>query len=1763
MAVELDHHAYIERILDRELRLTLVGVELGSARDDAMRELTNTAASLYDGRILRELIQNAYDGSGRDMARILVRLDLTVGDHGVLYVANSGQGFTTQDVDSIVNPAQSRKRPGNAIGHKGLGFRSVELVSADPQIFSMAIGGRIGASQFDGYCFGFASERHQRERLGLLTDSALIDQAVGKAHALQLPRPLRDQPLDVQAYAMEGFATLVRLPLRTARAAEQLGEECRALFDERAPLPLFLTRLAELTIESVTAQGIERRILQRRRRPARRLPNGGGVELSEIEVDERAYLLATRAVDRRRFQKAVERAIAEQHRVEKWRDWQGEPLISVAIPLSSDVGMGRYYAFLPMEAVTPFHGYVDAPFFPDPDRKDLSFANPLNDMLLDAVAELCIDTTKLFAAANEVRSDLVHAAVDAVAWSGWRERLLAVYGRRGEDLGAFPLPIMRLATSDARWSRFDEVFDWQDEQHKILKGVTLAKANDLPLLRRNMGRRRVEALRALAEDADYPLEPWPEKLAEWIPAIAADLARRRKATRQEWEDFYADLAALTDTLPHLKGAPIFRDEDGKLAPADGGAGGGRIYIHPDADIGGGKRRRLTDAKLFPPRSLLKDVRFADPGLTWPTRVTNALVAAGLASQFSLVHVLGNIGKLLGARPRARDLTSALTWAFGAWKNHRTAEVEAALRSAGLRVPTGSGVHAAANATYFSAAWRDTQGDLLSEYVAAAGPVSRLVANLEKSLLPPWDVWSARMGGTSADRIAFLRVAGVRDGLFPVKYTVVRLEAWQWAQLRRGELPAQQIEMTVGPYWRKALFDAPRLNYQSRPYTFTDSWFLPGQGFYDRFTPAARHSFARLVVRYLQDAPEAHFQAHLQRQGGNSDLVRWSTPLAAFLRQAPWLPLAGSDEFDGVAPNACWYAPRSELPRFVRRLDRTIRDQLDATPDLRQIMTARLGLQIWTNVDTADRRIVALGDIWRAGIPDAEHDSFRKAYREAWEHWLQRPEPKSLPGRLPLVVEVSGRLTTLPLDRTDPDRPTVYVGDGAWPVLEQLLTALGRAVLSAPPSQAEACATSLRRTLGGKVEVVRHDLLEVKVDGRTFSPASGGELLVGDDREWLVELAVLIAELGAPLTNRVTPRSRQLLMDGMRRTRLHFVGEVHVSVGGSEGALPEELDGILPAPDDENPAIIVRGPEQVDWQLMARISGALALALNRPSLIDHIRLVFYALEREASAKGLAFAMPDDSTLAAALGKPIARIREVLRSLRSTSARLLELLTPAVQAMHGSDMADRLRQSADRLLEEGDVLTLLIGGGLGAARAQNLIDLCREADSLNDLRRRLGLDLPTFNAVLTALGPPWRPLGFADRLAKAFGLRLEERRIELEQRVRDAWLDRFDAGESLADYRMQIMLPDIVMPQAWIATYDEANEGLIDSAIDAQMANLTKSDKPSVAIDRVRATNRALLNANLDFVRQRLRAWAGKDSVTRKLSTTWTSPAELIIRAAMGSGCLDFRLLDLQTLPKALAVGDLWPSGAATSLELEALGLSADDLEAERKQEQAALERAQRAKRSIVFGEVEVDGGAEAPLQAVAQAFGDAFDKSSFRARSGPAKLERFTPEARPPRDRKGGPGGRRGDDPTYLSEEQRTLLGFAGELAAYRYLQLTQRGFADEHWLSSMGRRYLGLPATQDDDGFDFRIPRSRGAVHFEVKAHTGDPGYVDLERSQITAAASMAGESGPQWRILYVTHVRLPALVTVYELPNPFSPSSAAFYREQQRHGSRLVIKRA
>lgn len=67
-------------------------------------------------------------------------------------MADTGRWFTPSNFEAIRKVALSDKPPHEAIGNKGLGFKSVLEVCDSPEIHSVANGDSI---EFDGYCFRF------------------------------------------------------------------------------------------------------------------------------------------------------------------------------------------------------------------------------------------------------------------------------------------------------------------------------------------------------------------------------------------------------------------------------------------------------------------------------------------------------------------------------------------------------------------------------------------------------------------------------------------------------------------------------------------------------------------------------------------------------------------------------------------------------------------------------------------------------------------------------------------------------------------------------------------------------------------------------------------------------------------------------------------------------------------------------------------------------------------------------------------------------------------------------------------------------------------------------------------------------------------------------------------------------------------------------------------------------------------------------------------------------------------------------------------------------------------------------------------------------------------------------------------------------------------------------------------------------------------------------------------------------------------------
>lgn len=153
----------------------------------------------YTGRYPFELLQNANDAAHDAGARGRAHFLLT---NTALIVADNGFGFGDEQVDAICSLGRSSKGPGEAVGHKGLGFKSVGEITDRPQVRSA------------GSSFQFSNDRVQAEVSAIL--GPLPSDQKLPVYAFPFPVAPEDFGPDadhVQELRDTGFTTVIRLPL--------------------------------------------------------------------------------------------------------------------------------------------------------------------------------------------------------------------------------------------------------------------------------------------------------------------------------------------------------------------------------------------------------------------------------------------------------------------------------------------------------------------------------------------------------------------------------------------------------------------------------------------------------------------------------------------------------------------------------------------------------------------------------------------------------------------------------------------------------------------------------------------------------------------------------------------------------------------------------------------------------------------------------------------------------------------------------------------------------------------------------------------------------------------------------------------------------------------------------------------------------------------------------------------------------------------------------------------------------------------------------------------------------------------------------------------------------------------------------------------------------------------------------------------------------------------------------------------------------------
>ncbi|MFG3545901.1 sacsin N-terminal ATP-binding-like domain-containing protein [Streptomyces sp. NPDC047725] len=1774
---------------------------LEGARSEQVRRLARqvnavsyTSAREYAGRSLFELLQNGYDAHprGRCDGQVHVLLDEEEGEWGTLYVANGGTPFTWRNVERVCELAQSSKAVGEGIGNKGVGFRSVLLISDAPEIFSADPDGPNGP-ELDGYCFRFA---HRGDVEAFLGDEPNAHEVAAEFPPLQVPLPLDEVPAICRELAAEGHVTVVRLPLLNEAARAEVRLRLRELAEAKAPVMLFLDRLASLTLErrATGGEAAERWELTRsEERFATTGTAGEQLAVSFATVDlglSGTFLVARGSVEKERLNSALDEAVGLGLLDDTWQRWTSSAAVEIAVPLPAvrRPRRGQIYTFLPMgeDLTAPFPGHVNAPFFTKIDRTGLPSEHPLNTLLFDAVAETCLAAAAMLRAVPQ--AELGRLAVDLVSWESGKGSagLLRAAARRvhGSDLADVPLvPVLAAddAKRDAAWASPRVAILWPDLELTVLT-THRAHASGVVVADPAVGGERLHRLAATCKSLACPLEPDRETLAGHVERIVATLPRpasrpapsspaaprprsapRPDAVLDQWSELYEDLAVLFQDDGHvLRGRKLLLAEDETLRRANHPAARSSF---PRKVSGRGARREaffqpvradmnLAEAPSVP--ALLGKRLFSlHPGLVWndhskrgrrlPARAF--LEDAGLVRPFDMRGLLDHVRQALGASTDHRLRLQTLRFVFRLWQPRRSLG-GTTVSSLGLYVPSVDGRLIKASDGVFGKGWgRGSVGEDLATVVAAGQDVSKNLKVIAEHLIAAPDEFVKR-GDTSDEWRAFLSESGVADGLVPVSSP----DAQRWAdgqdlttrQLVRMAKVALTVREQWEPYidrpWSHASY--PRTSYQGSP-----AYQLPGQDVVERLGHSARLAYARLVLHGLAHWEDMYFNSTWTSAGSRStDRERALTPLAAFVREQPWLPVRGRDRaVRFVRPADAWHCPPGleEEPAYAPTVDHRVRHLLEL--DKARDRLREMRMPTWDDPRDSARALAALGLLASQGALGAEdRPAAQRANERAWKHLVQHPRP-ALPSDTTLLVESREQLIGMPLSGLDDGQTVLYISDQRDGLTALLVREMARPLLVVPGVAAKAAGL----LAPGHPETVRHTddvTFTVTVDGQQVDPVTMGEPLV-DQLPWLA-LAVGVLADHLARGPRASEAELNELTSAVKSVRLHRYRCWKIELDGQPVTLPTRLGGVLPLPDPKYPLLLAPESEP-SWHETTRIVEATAELLKRREFGIRLRLATHVL----AARHANLTDPGQDELADALEVTVHQIEETRRRIDGAIGVVVERCRPFLVHLLGATTADTLL-----VPPPADTRELQAGLEKHATQlpldASEFIAQARAARSTDELRHALGVGFAELNDTLRSMTPPMEPISHADEHQEALHAYLDLHRKDLVNRLRWAALNDFDARRPMPHWPLLSALKWISVPAAWACTVDTADSERLERHIEEELTRKLGRPAPHAgerlpALDQVRSANlRTITDLAADLA---VLVNAARHPLPPALAGS--EPATEVTARLEAAGALDFRPLAAADVVAWLAVLGQWPAGMPPTTDLDRHGLTETDLDRVRNAAEHARREQERRRRSISVGGRAFDVY-DGDFTTLTRELQRVFENGAIPGvAAGPLRFTdpQTLTDARRASSTGRSRGGRYGGSPdSGLTAAQREAIGYLGEWYAYQWLCAHYPDSMDEtSWVSTNRRKAFPGPPGDNGLGYDFRIGSGRRPYMFEVKATQGDGGRFELGESEVRAAQQHAGND--RWRLLMVTHALTPDRMNIRMLPNPYAKRGRGRYREE------------
>lgn len=1731
--------------LTNQLEYAIEGVRRRNRIHESLRGVSEVIGGEYGDRVIFELIQNAHDAhrDGHD-GRILVKLVVTSPGRGDLYVANGGNGFDWGNVDALRNIGLSNKPIGEGIGNKGLGFRSVEVLTEDPRIYSQA--SAIKTDRFTGYCFRFASQKEVVERATAMSDAKTAEK-VAKAFPKYLGMlPVTHQSETIREFAKLGFATCVHLPLKSEQAVDAAQKQLDVLLASPAPLLLFLDRLSRIAIEAKNCGKQLRKILSRKSLEKPVTPDGSSnrYELVSIEPGGGRYMVAKRPVQMEALLSAVADSVSQEPQLERWLEWSGEPHVGVAIPLDAkDAAPGTIYNFLPMGGgdASPLFGHVDAPFYASIDRCRAKFDLPLNAFLLD---ELAVTAAQAALDLRGIASRIGRNTIfDFAAWTPDQlDRIQGAWEAHGVEWDE--AEIVPDASSLDNWISIYDSWVWPGNGYRLFTPGRLIKAGVENIAEPKLGDARLDRLASLIERAGADFEPSFERLADWSESIAKTLFDEKRSSKT-WSTFYDELDAVFEqprNMDELLGKPIFKARSGPLQAAPGPGDDHKPIFVRERQAG---RKRDSGAAPYPPQALSQKFAFLDDDIELKPQTVANFLKAGLVQRYDVVPVLEALPSLFGDKAAPARRKAALEWTFSAWQAERT-KVEQSVHKGKLWVETLGGWRPA-RAARFSHGWTPA-GKTLSTFLAEASPLSADCREATAMLLPETPTWARSSDKGRKDWVTFLRLVGVQDGL-PLLSDPDAPERGEPVYYFNHYLRNVRPAVGRNDDWKR-LATAKSIENPYTPYSRNgEVWRFAGQVEHGELPYEAKLRFADLVLAHMGASGRRDLTWQIgryERWGADQNLTSFPTPAGAFVKCATWLPVDGSEQF--ASPTDVWMTSdgRQKPPKFVARLREKLADRIADDDDLATLMLSNtVGLRNWADPSLSAQKLKAMAEACER-VEQGDRSNFRSSYRLAWTH--ASGTLAQLPPKFPVAVQLHRAFRILAADKDH--KHTIYVASDLNTAEARAIASVGMPILEVEEDAQIGSVVKLLRSTGGfDAQSIENGDIAIMVDGQRFSPSTSDPLLTSAGLEWLVDAVILAKdELGIQLERFISDTS---IEERLRRIRLRFADDISLSVGGS--ASPDQLPSYA-YPDDKLPTLVIASSGALGWTELMEAADPLSSLIN-----GRLRSLLELLPRLAyrCSQSMPDDEPSDEDLAWALGCRRETVTEFRQSRQGDDTQLLDRLVPILAYCSTEADALRFAEGLDKPVRRPAIIEALAPFQKQLPMpAEKLCELVAATFNMAELRRELKLDFGRLNKALVALGR--EPISNEAEMRRMFAIWKADHGPSLVDRLRRYYWNAYETGQSLAEYAERRSLEFIEMPAAWVLDHEEVTSAMVRALAVKVMDGLLgeDTDRKLIPIADARRRNEKQLQRFIERAAPVVSAWCqanGRDKAR------WADSTLSLVSAVEAAGLLDFDLVAGAQQFQALARAGLWPNGMEQTLELDKLGLTAEDLQVEQKREAELREAEARKKRTIEFCGGALDTAAnDFAEKLVALAELQMTDDAWLKRSRSKFQLAEMDSAATGGKRGKGGGGGKRQAKP---NDDVKAAMGFASEYLVSRFLADKNDRYTDSCWVScNRALAHTGHPG-DDTLGYDFHVSMVERDWYYEVKSSLDDSFEFEFTQNEMRVAAEHASDGRHRYRILYVPFVFDPKRWRVMELPNPMSRQGQKLFRQIGSGATRMKFQ--